>query len=234
MKFLEIIKTISKIKREHLSIHREGYSVIKNILVYLIILNGIFYFLNINEAVYALLNILSIGLFAIVLYFFRNPERIVRPDENAIYAPADGKIVVIEQTNDAEYFKEPRIQVSIFMSPLDVHVNRVPVSGKVKYFKYHEGNYTVAWHPKSSSLNERTSVVLQTHKGEEVLLRQIAGAVARRIVCYAQEGNSFQQGQDLGFIRFGSRVDILLPVSSKIRVNLGERVKGNKTVIAQL
>jgi phosphatidylserine decarboxylase len=234
MQIKMIAKNIKKIKREHLSLHHEGYSIIKSLLVYLIIINGILYFLSINENIYTCLNIVSIGLFIMVLYFFRNPERIVFPDDNTIYAPADGKVVVIEQTVEGEYFKEPRIQVSIFMSPLNVHVNRVPVSGQVKYFKYHEGNYTVAWHPKSSSCNERTSVVLQTTNGNEVLLRQIAGAVARRIICYAKEGNSMQQGQDLGFIKFGSRVDIMLPLNSKIKVNIGEHVIGNKTVLATI
>ncbi len=234
MRINEILNNIIKIKKEHLSLHREGYSITKNLLVYLIIINGIFYFIAINESVYTCLNVLSIGVFLIVLYFFRNPERTIFPDENVIYAPADGKIVVIEQTVEEEYFKEPRIQVSIFMSPLDVHVNRVPISGEVKYCKYHEGDYKVAWHPKSSSHNERTSVVLQTTDGKEVLLRQIAGAVARRIICYAKEGSSMLQGQDLGFIKFGSRVDIMLPLNSKIRVNIGERVKGNKTVIANI
>jgi phosphatidylserine decarboxylase len=234
MKILEILKNVRKIKREHLSLHPEGYTLTKNLLVYLIILNGILYFLEINDTIYICFNIFCIGLFLVVLYFFRNPERMVFPDENAIYAPADGKIVVIEQTIEHEYFNEPRMQISIFMSPLDVHVNRVPVSGKIKYFKYHEGNYTVAWHPKSSILNERTSVVLQTSTGQEVLLRQIAGALARRIICYAKEGSSMQQGQDLGFIKFGSRVDILLPLNSKIKVNIGEHVRGNETVIANI
>jgi phosphatidylserine decarboxylase len=234
MQIKEILKNIRKIKREYLSLHREGKSVIRNILVYLIIINGILYFTSINESIYNCLIIFSIGLFLIVLYFFRNPERLIFPDENAIYAPADGKIVVIEQTVEGEYFNEPRIQVSIFMSPLNVHVNRVPVSGQVKYFKYHEGNYKVAWHPKSSTCNERTSVVLKTNNGNEVLLRQIAGALARRIVCYAKEGNSMVQGQDLGFIKFGSRVDLLLPLNSKIKVNIGEHVLGNKTVIATI
>jgi phosphatidylserine decarboxylase len=234
MSIQEIVKNIKKIKREHFCLHREGYDLTLNLLIYLIILNGILYFLAINDTIYTCFNIFSVGLFLIVLYFFRNPERTVFPDENAIYAPADGKIVVIEQMIEREYFNEQRIQISIFMSPLNVHVNRVPVSGKVMYFKYHEGNYKVAWHPKSSILNERTSVVLKNSNGQELLLRQIAGAMARRIVCYAKEGNSMQQGQDLGFIKFGSRVDILLPLNSKIKVNIGDHVRGNKTVIASI
>lgn len=224
---------IKKLSKGHLSIHIEGRQLIKTLLIYLLIINGILYFFELNNSVYTLINISSISIFLLTLYFFRNPDRTVNPDDNIIYAPADGKIVVVGQTIDDEYFKEPRMQISIFMSPLNVHVNRVPVSGEVKYYKYHPGNYLVAWHPKSSVHNEHTSVVLKTENGEEVLLRQIAGAVARRVVCYAKEGNILQQGQDLGFIKFGSRVDILLPLHYKIRVRLGDKVKGNKTILAE-
>ncbi len=230
----EVKTNISKFRKEHMLLHREGRQIIKNVLIYLIIINGVLYFLSLNEVIFTFINILSILLFITVLYFFRNPERTVIPDDNIIYAPADGKIVFANQTVEEEYFKEPCMQISIFMSPLNVHVNRVPVSGKVKYYKYHPGNYLVAWHPKSSVDNEHTSVVLQTVNGKEVLLRQIAGAVARRVVCYAKEGNTFQQGQDLGFIKFGSRVDVLLPLNSKIRVKLGDHVKGNKTILADI
>jgi phosphatidylserine decarboxylase len=229
-----LIEKIKKLKREHLSIHPEGMKIIKNLFMYLIILNGIIYFIAINEIIFALINIASVIIFAIVLYFFRNPERIAIHDESSLYAPADGKVVAIEQTMEGEYFNEPRIQVSIFMSPLNVHVNRSPISGEVTYFKYHPGDYLVAWHPKSSTHNERTTVVIKTLKGVEILLRQIAGAVARRIVCYASDGCSFSQGQDLGFIKFGSRVDVFLPLNADIRVNIGELVKGNLTVVAKI
>jgi phosphatidylserine decarboxylase len=151
-----------------------------------------------------------------------------------VFAPADGKVVVIEEVMEEEYFKDKRIQVSIFMSPLNVHVNRYPVSGTVKYFKYHEGDYLVAWHPKSSSHNERTTVVVEAKKGVELLVRQIAGAMARRIVCYAMEGEEVVQGEQMGFIKFGSRVDLFLPLNAKINVKLNENVQGNRSVIASL
>ena len=190
-----LIKKIKKLKRAHLSLHPEGMSIIKNLLMYLIIINGIIYFIAINEIIFSLINFASLVLFAVVLYFFRNPERIAVPNENKLYAPADGKVVAIEQTLEGEYFNEQRIQVSIFMSPLNVHVNRAPVSGEVTYYKYHPGDYLVAWHPKSSSHNERTTVVLKTFKGVEILLRQIAGAVARRIVCYAKDGGTLYKAR---------------------------------------
>lgn len=173
-------------------------------------------------------------LFLLVLQFFRNPNRqIVTPSENKIYAPADGKVVVIEETVEHEYFKDKRLQVSIFMSPLNVHVNRNPISGIVNYIKHHEGKYLVAWHPKSSSENERTTVVIE-NEGAEVMLRQIAGAIAKRIVNYLEEGEQVIQGKDMGFIKFGSRVDLFLPIGTKIDVNIGDKVKGNRTVIATL
>ena len=230
----DFIEAIKSLKRRHLTLHKEGYTIIKIALMYLLILNGILYFISLNGIIYTAINILSIGFFAIILYFFRNPERKIFPDEQLLYAPADGKVVVIEQTLENEFFKEPRLQISIFMSPLNVHVNRIPVSGEIKYYKYHHGNYLVAWHPKSSLLNERTTVVLETIQGKQLLMRQIAGAMARRIVCYATEGKIFHQGDDLGFIKFGSRVDVFLPLDTKINVNIGDKVLGNKTVIAQL
>jgi len=166
--------------------------------------------------------------------FFRDPKReILLPCNNLIYAPADGKIVVIEETNEPEYFEDKRIQVSIFMSATNVHVNRNPIGGTVNYFKYHPGKYMVAWHPKSSTENERTTVVIDT--GEvEIMLRQIAGAVAKRIVNYLDVGDEVLQGTDLGFIKFGSRVDLFLPLEAKMEVGIGQKVKGNKTVLARL
>ena len=231
---MELIEKIKKIKRQHLSLHKEGSLLIRNILIYLLIFNGILYFLSINEIILYFIYIISIGFFAIVLYFFRNPERNAIADESNVYAPADGKIVVIEQTDENEFFKESRIQVSVFMSPLNVHVNRMPISGEVKYYKYHPGLFLVAWHPKSSTENERTTVVLETVKGKQILLRQIAGALARRIVCYAEAGKTFKQGEDYGFIKFGSRVDIFLPLGTPITVKIGDVVRGNETVIAKL
>jgi phosphatidylserine decarboxylase len=151
-----------------------------------------------------------------------------------VYAPADGKVVVIEKTQELEYFDEPRLQVSIFMSPLNVHVNRNPVSGVIKMFKYHAGKYLVAWHPKSSTDNERTTMVVETASGIDILVRQIAGAVARRIKYYVNEGDSVTQGEEFGFIRFGSRVDLFLPLESKILVKVGQKTTGGKTIIANL
>ncbi len=173
-------------------------------------------------------------LFLAVVMFFRNPKReLMLPDDSCIYAPADGKIVAIEEIEEDEYFKERRLLVSIFMSPANVHVNRNPVSGKVNYFKYHPGKYLVAWHPKSSEENERTTTVIDT--GEvEILCRQIAGAMAKRIVNYLSAGEEVIQGQEMGFIKFGSRVDLILPLHVSVLVELGEKVKGNRTVIARL
>jgi len=155
------------------------------------------------------------------------------PCDKKIFAPADGKVVVIEETMESEYFNDKRLQVSIFMSPLNVHVNRNPISGIVNYIKHHEGKYLVAWHPKSSSENERTTVVIE-NDGAEVLLRQIAGAVAKRIVNYLEEGEQVIQGKDMGFIKFGSRVDLFLPIDTKLNVKIGDKVKGNRTIIASL
>jgi phosphatidylserine decarboxylase len=215
-------------------IHKEGHRFIIAVLLILVVFNSlIFFFTGIIWLVYAC-SILSLVVFSLILYFFRNPSREVEEEHNTVFAPADGKVVVIEEVLEDEYFKDKRIQVSIFMSPLNVHVNRYPVSGTVKYFKYHEGDYLVAWHPKSSSHNERTTVVLEAKKGIELLVRQIAGAMARRIVCYAVEGEEVIQGEQMGFIKFGSRVDIFLPLNTKIKVKLNENVQGNRTVIALL
>lgn len=231
---IKLLKTCNKFRKEHLKLHHEGKKIIQDLIMWLFILNGILYFLQVNDIIFRLINAASIILFAIVLYFFRNPLRTVEPDEDVLFAPADGKVVVVEQTIENEYFNEPKIQISIFMSPLNVHVNRIPVSGKIDYFKYHEGDYLVAWHPKSSTSNERTTVVLETLKGTKILLRQIAGAVARRVVCYAEVGKDFQQGDDFGFIKFGSRVDIFLPLNAEIKIKVGDRMWGNRTVIAKL
>ena len=178
--------------------------------------------------------VFSAALFVLVLQFFRNPRRVVKiSDNNTVYAPADGKIVVIEETDEPEYFGDKRKQVSIFMSPTNVHVNRNPISSTVNYFRYHPGKYLVAWHPKSSSENERTTVVIDNGE-DEVLLRQIAGAMAKRIVNYLNEGDEVKQGADFGFIKFGSRVDLFLPLDAQIEVQIGQKVKGNKTILTRL
>lgn len=178
------------------------------------------------------LQILSIIVLLLILQFFRNPKRSVVKNFDEILAPVDGKVVVIEEVEETEYFNDKRIQVSIFMSPTNVHVTRYPASGSISYSKYHPGKYLVAWHPKSSAANERTTVVIHTPKFGAILYRQIAGAMARRIVNYAEKGQSVQQGDDSGFIKFGSRVDLLLPLNSAITVKLNQKVIGAKTCIA--
>ena len=213
-------------------IHPEGYIII---LVTFLILAGINVLIRYtlpHQWLTILLAVVSFVFFFAVVWFFRNPDRSLAPDDNKVFAPADGEIVVIEEVEEPEYFRDKRMQVSIFMSPLNVHVNRYPVSGEVTYNKYHPGKYLVAWHPKSSLLNERSTVVIKTANGQEILVRQIAGAVARRIVTYSKEGDQAVQGNDFGFIKFGSRVDIFLPLDTKINVQLGEISKGNRTVIA--
>lgn len=178
--------------------------------------------------------LLSVVFYFIILQFFRNPVREVHvTDNHLVYAPADGRVCVIEEVFEAEYFKEKRLQVSIFMSPFNVHVNRNPVSGVVNYFRYHPGKYLVAWHPKSSTENERTTVVYDFGQGE-ILMRQIAGALAKRIKWYIGEGQQVEQGGDMGFIKFGSRVDLFLPLDAEVTVAMNQHVKGNKTVIAKL
>jgi len=216
----------------YLLIHKEGISIlIKLFLGLTIVCLGVFYWI---PSIYTGSLVVSSVLFLLVLQFFRNPNRqIITPNDKNIYAPADGKVVVIEESIEGEYFKDKRLQVSIFMSPLNVHVNRNPISGIVNYIKHHEGKYLVAWHPKSSSENERTTVVIE-NEGAEVLLRQIAGAVAKRIVNYLEEGEQVIQGRDMGFIKFGSRVDLFLPLGTKLDVSLNEKVKGNKTIIARI
>lgn len=181
-----------------------------------------------------LLALVSLVLFVLVVQFFRLPSRVLTTDESQVIAPADGTVVVIEETDEGEYFKARRRQISIFMSPLNVHVNLNPVSGIVRYFKYYPGKYLVAWHPKSSTENERTTVVIESASGVQVLMRQIAGAVARRIIWYVKEGQSVEQGQEMGFIKFGSRVDIYLPLDADVKVNIGDRTKGGVTVLADL
>lgn len=214
-------------------IHKEGYpSILLTVLAVAIINFLTHYFCGNYILVLWLGYALSAFLLVTILQFFRNPGRKVIIDANTIVAPADGKVVVIEEVEETEYFKNKRIQVSIFMSPTNVHVNRFPISGLVKYVKYHPGLFLVAWHPKSSTDNERSTVVVQHENGQEVLFRQIAGALARRIVYYAKEGDKAVQGSEFGFIKFGSRVDLLLPTTAKIKVGLEQKVKGNETVIA--
>jgi phosphatidylserine decarboxylase len=214
-------------------IHKEGLVIILVVLLIVASLDMVFYWIVKNPLIQSLLIIASVVFFLLVVWFFRNPVRTVTPDETLILCPADGKVVAIEETFEKEYFKDKRIQVSIFMSPLNVHVNRYPVNGVVSYFKYHPGKYLVAWHPKSSELNERSTIVIEDHASRKILVRQIAGAVARRIVPYASEGKQVVQGDELGFIKFGSRVDLFLPLGTKIDVTINQKVKGNITVIGK-
>jgi phosphatidylserine decarboxylase len=179
-----------------------------------------------------LVQLVALFFLIIVLQFFRNPNRSMTPNNNQIIAPVDGKVVVIEEVFEAEYFKDKRLQVSIFMSPINVHVTRYAASGKINFSKYHPGKFLVAWHPKASEENERTTVVIDNPVFGEVLYRQIAGALARRIVNYAQAGMQVTQGDDAGFIKFGSRVDLFFPIGTQINVKLNDVAKGNRTVIA--
>lgn len=218
-----------------MTIHKEGYTTIAITILFIMLLNA---FVDYKFAEVALLRwfvyILSLALFVIVLQFFRNPKRTFISGDNLVICPADGKVVVIEETEEGEYFKDKRLQVSIFMSPINVHINRNPISGVVKFFKYHPGKYLAAWNPKSSTENERTTTVVEHASGTPILFRQIAGALARRIVWYIKEGDKVAQTEQFGFIKFGSRVDVFLPIGTKINLQLGEVVKGGITVLAEL
>ncbi len=218
-----------------MNIHREGISILLATLLVLVLLNSAVYYVFPEQIrLRQVLVVISIAVYLLVLQFFRNPRRRTPEGERTVIAPADGKVVVIEEIVETEYFNGPRRQVSIFMSPVNVHVNRHPVAGTVKFFKYHPGKYLVAWHPKSSTANERTTVVVQTPSGVEVLFRQIAGAMARRIRWYVQEGQQVAQGSEMGFIKFGSRVDVFLPLDAKILVELNQKTVGGETVLAEL
>ena len=211
--------------------HKEGHSIIIFNIILLVILNIIFYYYSKTILYPILFNIISIIYLFIILQFFRNPTRKIIENDKYIYAPADGKIVVINKVNEDEFFNDKMMQISIFMSPINVHVNRYPISGKIIYAKHHPGKYLVAWHPKSSKKNEHTSIVVKNQK-TTIMFRQIAGYIARRIIMYSKKGNYANQGDDFGFIKFGSRVDLFLPLNAKLNISLGEKVIGNKTIIA--
>jgi len=218
-----------------MTIHKEGYTSLALCILFIFVLNALvqFFYPDTNWLHWAAY-IFSFFIFVIILQFFRSPGINVSQEDRHVICPADGKVVVIEETEETEFFKDRRIQISIFMSPINVHVNRYPIGGVVKYQKYHPGKFLVAWHPKSSTENERTTVVVENLKGVAVLFRQIAGAMARRIVCYAKEGDMAEQGSQFGFIKFGSRVDVFLPIGTEIDVKLGDSVKGGITVLAKL
>jgi phosphatidylserine decarboxylase len=216
-------------------LHKEGKATILITLLVLFALNaGIQFLMPDYMLVQNIVIGISLVLLIIVLQFFRNPGITPTLGENLVISPADGKVVVIEEVEETEYFKGKRLQISVFMSPFNVHVNRNPVGGLVKYFKYHPGLYLVAWHPKSSTENERTTTVIENKSGVEVLFRQIAGALAKRIVWYVKEGQYVAQADEMGFIKFGSRVDIYVPVGTKVNVQLNQVVKGGRTVLAEL
>lgn len=214
-------------------IHKEGRTLLFGLLIILFIINWLVGLYG-QPVLQSITLAVSIIFFLLILQFFREPVFEVARNEKQVIAPADGKVVVIEETEEVEYLKSRRKQISIFMSPVNVHVNRMPVGGQIRYYRYHPGKYLVAWHPKSSIENERTTVVTQMKNGTEILFRQIAGALARRIKCYVKEGQTLEQGQEFGFIKFGSRVDIFLPMNSIICVKIGDVTKGGKTVLAEL
>ena len=211
--------------------HKEGYTIIiiSFIIIVLIILGLDHYAVKYDLAI----KIFLLIVFVLILQFFRNPKFEINSNKNYILSPVDGKIVIIEKVYEPEFFKDERLQVSIFMSPLNVHVTRYPISGKVVFSKYHPGRYLVAWHPKSSTKNERTTIVIENEIFGKILYRQIAGAVARRIVNYAKESKNVIQGEDAGFIKFGSRIDLFLPLETKVNVKINQKVKGGITVITE-
>ena len=213
--------------------HKEGHYIITVSFIITAMINLLSRsFIDNNTLIYSI-GIVTIIILILILQFFRNPKRKAKINDNIIISPVDGKVVAIEKVYEKEYFKDERIQISIFMSPLNVHVTRYASSGKIKFSKYHPGKYLVAWHPKSSEKNERTTVVIENNIFGEILYRQIAGAVARRIVNYAKVGDEVVQGTDAGFIKFGSRVDLFLPIDSKIKVELDQIVKGAEDIIAE-
>ncbi|RPD99543.1 phosphatidylserine decarboxylase family protein [Aureibaculum marinum] len=213
--------------------HKEGYKII---IISMLIFAGIILLIDVLigiEWIRTSLMVFFLILFVLILQFFRNPKRHTVLNDQQIIAPVDGKVVVVEEVEENEFFKDKRRQISIFMSPLNVHVTRYPVGGNVVYSKYHPGKYLVAWHPKSSTENERTTVVVENNTIGKILYRQIAGAMAKRIVNYAKKNNNAIQGADSGFIRFGSRVDVFIPLDMKINVSINDKVKGGETVIAE-
>jgi phosphatidylserine decarboxylase len=216
-------------------VSREGYKILIFGFLLLLLLNVVVSIIWSDELLFKWsFLILSFLFYLFILFFFRVPIRHFEPNHGLIYAPADGKVVVIEETEELEYFKDMRLQVSIFMSPFNVHSNRYPVSGKVKFVTHNQGRNLVAWHPKSSDLNERSTIVIETLDGKEILIRQIAGALARRIVTYSKTGQDVKQGDELGFIKFGSRVDIFLPVGTEIEIPILQHVRANKSILARI
>ena len=212
--------------------HKEGHKIILLFLSITIIdILIVEYFIE-NSTLKIFIQIISLLILILILQFFRNPKRNTVISDDKILSPVDGKVVIIKKVFEKEYFKDERLQISVFMSPINVHVTRYPSSGEIVFSKYHPGDYLIAWHPKSSEKNERTTIVLKTKTFGEILYRQIAGALARRIVNYAKVGANAIQGEDAGFIKFGSRVDLFLPLDSKVKVKLNQKVIGGETVIS--
>jgi len=212
--------------------HKEGYKIILITLVLAIAMSLAADLYIVNNYLRSTIMLLAIIMLVLVLQFFRNPKRTINTSQDHVLSPVDGKVVVIEEVFEKEFFNEKRLQVSVFMSPINVHVTRYPVAGKVVFSKYHPGKFLVAWHPKSSEENERTTVVVNSKNFGDVLHRQIAGALARRIVNYAEKGQQVTQGSDSGFIKFGSRVDVFLPIGTKLDVKLNDVVKGGTSILA--
>ena len=213
--------------------HKEGFNLI--ILFFILVATDVIMLevlFDDSSSLKSILQIFSLIIFVFLLWFFRNPKRNIIKNPELILSPADGKVIAIKEVDELEYFKDKKIQISIFLSPLDIHVNRYPVSGEILYSKYHKGEYLVAWHPKSSDKNERTTVVIKNKKFGEVMYRQIAGAVARRIVNYAKVSSNVEQGDDSGFIKFGSRVDLFLSKDLNLKIKVGDKVKGGLSIIA--
>ncbi|WP_025742327.1 phosphatidylserine decarboxylase family protein [Aquimarina pacifica] len=213
--------------------HKEGFKIISITLVLFLGINVASYLAIQVEEIRIAITVVTLVFLLLILQFFRNPKRTTSVSEKTVVSPVDGKVVVIEEVFEKEFFNEKRLQVSVFMSPINVHVTRHPINGEVVLSKYHPGKYLVAWHPKASEENERTTVVVKNNS-IEVLYRQIAGALAKRIVNYAKEGEKVVQGSDSGFIKFGSRVDLFLPIGTEISVELNQKVKGGESVIANL
>lgn len=217
-----------------MKIHKEGGSIITMSFVFALILGGGSFYFGGSTVLSWILTVIPVGFGIFFICFFRDPKRTPTGDGHKVTAPADGKIVIIQEVDEDEYFHDRRLQVSVFMSFFNVHINWAPISGIVSFFRYHRGNYLAAWHPKSSTKNERTTIVFKNEDGTEVLCRQIAGLFARRVVCYAEYEKPFKAGEQIGFIKFGSRADVFLPIGTKVNVSIGDKVTGSETVIAEL
>lgn len=217
-----------------MKIHKEGGSIIAMSFVFALILGGGSFYFGGSTVLSWILTVIPVGFGIFFICFFRDPRRTPAGDSHKVTAPADGKIVIIQEVDENEYFHDRRLQVSVFMSFFNVHINWAPISGIVSFFRYHRGNYLAAWHPKSSTKNERTTIVFRNEDGTEVLCRQIAGLFARRVVCYAEYEKPFKAGEQIGFIKFGSRADVFLPIGTKVNVRIGDKVTGSETIIAEL